>query len=88
MTRDWRRAGVSAASIAVRMRIESNRGVPVVERFIQDMRFACRVLMRDRGFALTAILVLGVGLGVNNMFFTLVYAHKFRGVDDRQASNG
>jgi len=38
------------------------------------------VLRRDRGFALTAILVLGVGLGVNNMFFTLVYAHKFRGV--------
>ena len=24
--------------------------------------------------------MLGVGLGVNNMFFTLVYAHKFRGV--------
>jgi predicted permease len=44
------------------------------------VRFAMRVLMRDRGFALTAMLVLGVGLGVNNMFFTLVYAHKFRGV--------
>ena len=52
----------------------------MVETLLQDIRFASRGLTRDRGFALTAILVLGVGLGVNNMFFTLVYAHKFRGV--------
>ena len=65
----------------VRMSYREQRGLPIVERFIQDVRFACRVLTRDRGFAMTAILVLGVGLGVNNMFFTLVYAHKFRGVD-------
>lgn len=65
---------------SVRMSYREQRGLPVIERLIQDVRFACRVLIRDRGFALTAILVLGVGLGVNNMFFTLVYAHKFRGV--------
>ena len=56
------------------------RGLPIVDTLIQDVRFAWRVLWRDRGFALTAIVVLGVGLGVNNMFFTLVYAHKFRGL--------
>ncbi|HET9706009.1 MAG TPA: ADOP family duplicated permease [Vicinamibacterales bacterium] len=56
------------------------RGLPVLDLLVQDARFALRVLIRDRGFALTAILVLGVGLGVNNLFFTLVYAHKFRGV--------
>jgi predicted permease len=66
---------------SVRMAYRAQQGFPVIDRFIQDVRFACRVLIRDRGFALTAILVLGVGLGVNNMFFTLVYAHKFRGVD-------
>ena len=64
----------------VRMDHREQRGVPVIETLLQDIRFALRVLMRDRGFALTAILVLGVGLGVNNMFFTLVYAHKFRGL--------
>ena len=63
-----------------KMRYRDQRGLPVVETLVQDTRFAIRVLSRDRGFALTAILVLGVGLGVNNMFFTLVYAHKFRGV--------
>ena len=56
----------------------------MIETLVQDVRFALRVLMRDRGFALTAIVVLGVGLGVNNMFFTLVYAHKFRGVPIEQ----
>jgi len=63
-----------------RMRYREQRGLPIVDALMQDVRFAVRVLARDRGFALTAILVLGVGLGVNNMFFTLVYAHKFRGV--------
>ena len=65
---------------SVRMRHRDQRGLPILETLVQDVRFALRVLMRDRGFALTAIMVLGVGLGVNNMFFTLVYAHKFRGV--------
>jgi predicted permease len=43
------------------------------------------VLTRDRGFALTAMLILGVGLGVNNLFFTLFYAHKVRGLPVRDA---
>lgn len=64
----------------VRLAHREQRGLPVVERLIQDMRFAGRVLIRDHGFAATAIVVLGVGLGVNNLFFTLVYTHKFRGI--------
>lgn len=65
---------------AMRIGHRQQRGWRVMDSFVQDVRFAVRVLRRERGFALTAILVLGVGLGVNNMFFTLVYAHKFRGV--------
>jgi putative ABC transport system permease protein len=64
----------------IRISHREQRGVPILETLIQDVRFALRVLTRDRGFALTAIVVLGIGLGVNNMFFTLVYAHKFRSV--------
>lgn len=56
------------------------RGWPILDTLVQDARFAFRILWRDRAFAATAILVLGVGLGVNNLFFTLVWAHKFRGV--------
>lgn len=65
-----------------RTRIEhrDQRGLAWLEMLRQDVRFAFRILTRERGFALTAIVVLGAGLGVNNMFFTLVYAHKFRGL--------
>ena len=63
-----------------KMRYREQRGLPVIGTLLQDFRFAIRGLARDRGFALTAIVVLGVGIGINNMFFTLVYAHKFRGV--------
>jgi putative ABC transport system permease protein len=46
----------------------------------QDARFGTRLLMRDRGFALTAMLVLGFGIGVNNMLFTILRAHTIRGL--------
>jgi predicted permease len=79
---DARLAALKQFGGVERLRIEhrQRRGLPMLDLLGQDVRFALRVLLRDRGFALTAILVLGVGLGVNNLFFTLVYAHKFRGV--------
>src|SRR5688572_15411063 len=45
----------------IRMSHREQRGVPVIETLLQDVRFALRVLIRDRGFALTAIVVLGIG---------------------------
>jgi putative ABC transport system permease protein len=45
-----------------------------------DARVGVRTLLRDRGFALTATLVLGLGIGVNNMMFTIIYAHTLRGL--------
>lgn len=64
----------------IAQRYRDQRGLPLIETLFQDVRFALRVLTRERGFALTAVLVLGVGIGVNNLFFTMVYAHKFRGL--------
>ena len=62
-----------------RITVREQRGFATLDTLTQDVRFALRILTRERRFALTAMIVLGVGLGVNNMFFTLVYAHKFRG---------
>ena len=56
------------------------RGLPLVDALRQDFRFAMRLLNRNRGFALTAVLVLGVGIGVNNMLFTILNAHTLRGL--------
>ena len=68
-----------------KMLYREQRGLPIVDGLAQDARFAVRLLARDRGFALTAIIVLALGVGVNNLFFTLVYAHKFRGLNIEQA---
>lgn len=46
----------------------------------QDIRFALRLLRRDRAFAVTAVVVLAVGIGINNMFFTILHAHTLRGL--------
>ncbi len=50
----------------------------VGNRVFRDARFAVRLLMRDRGFAATAILLLGLGIGVNNVMFTVIYGHTLR----------
>ncbi len=56
------------------------RGLPVVDALAQDLRFGWRLLGRDRGFSVTAVLVLGLGIGVNNMLFTILNAHTIRGL--------
>jgi predicted permease len=56
------------------------RGLPVVDALTQDLQFAWRLLGRDRGFSVTAVLVLGLGIGVNNMLFTILNAHTIRGL--------
>jgi hypothetical protein len=40
----------------------------------QDLRHSLRLLARARGFALTAILVLGLGIGTNTAVFTVANA--------------
>ena len=56
------------------------RRLPLVDALGQDVRFAIRLLARNRGFAVTAILVLAVGIGINNMLFTILNAHTLRGL--------
>ncbi len=60
--------------------LHEQRRVPLVNGVWQDLRFGVRLLWRDRAFAMTAALVLALGIGVNNMFFTIVYAHTLRGL--------
>lgn len=64
----------------IREACRDQQGLPIVDALVQDVRFGLRLLVRDRGFTLAAIVVLGVGLGVNNLFFTLVYASTMRGL--------
>jgi predicted permease len=43
-------------------------------RLLEDLRFATRVLVKDRGFAVTAILTLAVCIGANSAMFAIVHS--------------
>jgi predicted permease len=48
------------------------RGLPWLDVLMQDLRYTLRSLRRDRGFALIAILILGLGIGANVAVFSVV----------------
>ena len=49
-----------------------------VETFFQDARYGCRVLARQKGLALTAILTLALAIGANGAIFSAIEATLLR----------
>ncbi|MCC7124756.1 MAG: ABC transporter permease, partial [Acidobacteria bacterium] len=70
----------------VREAYRDQERLPPVDAVLQDIRFGVRLLGRDRGFTLVVITVLGLGLGINNLYFTLTYAATMRGLPLAEAA--
>src|SRR5580693_5785861 len=54
------------------------RGLPMIETTLQDLRFGLRMLRRSPGFSILAILCLTLGIGANAAVFSWVEGILFR----------
>jgi macrolide transport system ATP-binding/permease protein len=59
---------------ATKERYREQGGVPAIEHFVQDVRYALRTFCKERPFALTATLVLTLGFAASLTIFALVDA--------------
>jgi len=48
------------------------RGIPIVESVLRDVRHGVRVLLDSPGFSVSAVAILGLGIGANAAIFSIV----------------
>ena len=76
-----RAARIRVGGIAsIREQHRDVRGFPAFDNSLQDLRFAFRLMARERWFSAAAVVALALGIGVNAIGFTIVNAAFFRGL--------
>ena len=64
----------------VKERYRDQRGLPGVDSLLQDVRYALRLIARDRWFTAATVVALALGIGVTSTMMTLLYSMNFRGL--------
>jgi putative ABC transport system permease protein len=62
------------------------RGTRWAHELAADLLYACRLLVKERGFTTVAVAALALGIGVNNTFFIVINAVCLRGLPINDAN--
>jgi predicted permease len=70
----------------LKMLHRDQRGFRLIDELAQDVRYAVRLIARDRWFTAAAVVALALGIGVSSTMITILYSMNFRGLPFDQAS--
>jgi predicted permease len=61
-------------------RYRDQRGFPLIDELMQDVRYAMRLMLRERWFTAATVVALSLGIGATATMVTLLYSMHFRGL--------